>query len=215
MTQDDSDVRFARFGRAAHKSLTVDSPFGSLSKGELELALFSALVEADLVDPDDRPFRLAKTLRCTPARASSLVFNYRLRTLSSDPAEAGLLSAIRVVEDSEAAKQNRVILNVEDRFWREVLIDELKNHDVFTDGSFNRERLVLSAKSFVSACEKAFGEEGARIAVAVKQATKDGKKRSTGEVIQGLISGAMGGAAKTAGSAAARPTIELLASSLI
>ena len=107
--------------------------------------------------------------------------------MSSDPAEAGLLSAIRVVEDSEAAKQNRVILNVEDRFWREVLIDELKNHDVFTDGSFNRERLVLSAKSFVSACEKAFGEEGARIAAAVKQATKDGKKRSTGEVIQGLI----------------------------
>ncbi|WP_224278509.1 hypothetical protein [Nocardioides lacusdianchii] len=214
MSSEDSDARFARFGRMVHRSLTVDAPFGSLSKGELELAVFSALVGAELVDSDDRPFRLAKALRCTPTRASSLVFNYRLRTLSSDPAKAGLLRAIRVVEDNEAAKHNQVILNVEDRFWREVLIDELKNHDVFTDSSFNRERLVLSAKSFVSACEKVFGDEGEKIAAAVRRATKDGKKRQPGEVIQSLVTGALGGAAKAAGSAAARPTIEFLASSI-
>ena len=131
-----------------------------------------------------------------------------------DPAKAGMLQAIRVVEDGEAARQNRVILNVEDRFWREVLIDEMKNHDVFTDSSFNRERLVLSANAFVSVCKGAFGDEGKRIAAAVDKATKGAKKRPAGEVIHALIIKAMGGAAQATGAAAAGPTIALIASSI-
>ena len=206
--------QFEQLGRAVHRVLTQDAPFGSLTKSELELALFTALVRVGIVDPDERAFRLAQALRCSPAKANSLVFNYRLRHTSADSVQEGLASAIRVVRDAEAVTHGRVILNVEQRYWREVLVDELKNRGVFTDGSFNRERLTMDAKDFLAACEVMFGDTGATLARAVRTA---GRRRPA-EVVQDLVAKAMSGAASTAGgqagAAVAGPTLELLASAV-
>ena len=208
------ESQFERLGRAVHRVLTQDAPFGSLTKAELELALFTELVRAEIVDPDERAFRLAQALRCSPAKANSLVFNYRLRHTTADSVQDGLVRAIRVVKDAEAVRHRRVILNVEQRYWREVLVDELKNHGVFTDGSFNRERLTMDAKDFLAACEAMFGDTGSALAKAVRSAGR----RQPAEVVQELVGRAMGSAASTAGSqagaAVAGPTLELLANAV-
>ena len=194
------------FGDRVYSKVFQEVPFGSLSKSELELAIFSALVDSKGINPDQRPFKLARLLRCTPARASSLVFNYRLRTPSTEQGGDELVGAISVVRDLEAAKKKKVVINVEQRFWREVLISKLEDSGVFTDSSFNRERLTMDEDSFIDACEKLFGEPGKEIVGAVKKS----KKKGSAEAIQDLLAKvAVSGAVKAGGTALAMslPTI--------
>ena len=65
----------------------------------MDLAIFSALVKADLVDPDAPVIDLARTLECTTAKVNNLVFNHRIRLSKKDEAER-LAKNVRLVEVS-------------------------------------------------------------------------------------------------------------------
>ncbi|MFT8394713.1 hypothetical protein [Propionibacterium sp.] len=174
-----------QFGRLVHQRLTKDAPFGSLSKSELELTIFSSLVESQILNLDLSSFDLARSLRCTPTRANSLVFNYHLRTSSSKNFNDELAAAVHIVKDKAAAEDHKVVLNVEQKFWREMLVNELKKHETFTDTSFNRERLTLDESQFLDACETLFGSRGEIIAKEVKKKDKGAEK--VAKIIQGML----------------------------
>lgn len=197
------------FGELVHERLTKSVPFGSLSKTEIELAIYGALVDSGLVDRNLRPFDLAMKLRCTPTRANSLIFNHQLRMAADEKSEGSLSTAVNVVRDTSEAKKGKVVLNVEHRFWREALINRLKEHDIYTDTSFNRERLTMDEWSFVKACELVFGDDAKSIVSKVKRA----KKKKPAEVIESLMrsagTGATSGAGKVAGSAVTLSVLEL------
>ncbi|WP_281871950.1 hypothetical protein [Brachybacterium paraconglomeratum] len=120
-------------------------------------------MEARIINPDTPIFRLAQNLQCTPARASNLVFNYRLRSNSgSEDSICKNLAAATEIADI-LPDTNKIILNIEDRYWRETLIADLKSLKVFSDTSFNRERIAMPLNAFLDSMEILFGAAGVEL----------------------------------------------------
>lgn len=202
MTDDNelNRARHAEFGAAVHARL-FESPFGSLPKSELEILLFTELVQAKIIDLDQMSsFELARKLRCTPTKANNLLFNHRLREAPNDEEarQNKLADVTKIVKNTKNSNDGEVTLNVEDRFWRDELINQLKRQNIFTDTSFNRERLTLDAKLFYKACPDLFGRAGNEIANAAKSANS-----RRGKFAKKLISNLSTGATTRIGSLAA------------
>jgi hypothetical protein len=158
------------------------APFGTVAKTQLDAALFSALVAAKIVDPGDPVFELARTLQVTPARVNSLVFGYRMQrdAVESDDARLdALATAVRVVSNSD----KQIVLNVENRYWRETLMARLKENAVFVDRAFNSERLTLDADQFGAVLTGVFGTRAEDLRWALDRA----KKRNAPTAIKGLF----------------------------
>lgn len=192
------------FGRLIYEGVT-GSPFGSLPKSELELLLFSSMITSGLIDVEAASnFSLARQLKCSPTKASSMVFNHRLRGASEDADDTSLqlAAATKVVINRKGSRDGEVTLNVEDRFWRSELIERLKKAGVYTDTSFNRERVILDEESFYAACPDVFGAAGKDISEEAKK--KAGKKK---QFLADLMKGLSTGAAKKVGGIAAEQIV--------
>lgn len=137
------------------------APLGALSKSELDYLAFVALVDAGVVSVDAPAFELAQQLEVTPAKVSTFVYQYRVRTQSPETLLDDLANAIVLVS---LPADGNVVLNVEDRYWRETLIARLKAVGVYTDTSFNRERVSVPADKFAHVLARVFGERAKGLA---------------------------------------------------
>ncbi len=170
-----SDDQARDFGRAMLEAL-ADAPFGALSKSEIDQLVFSSLVTASILDiKSSSHFALAVQLRCSPTKAGNLVFNHRLRA-GAELGE-GLWEYVAFVRNESQAASGLITLNVADRFARESLIEALKRSKVYTDTSFNRERVIMSVSAFIEACPAVFGAaRGAEIAKEIEKLEGDQKR---------------------------------------
>jgi hypothetical protein len=137
------------------------APLGSLSKSELDYLAFVSLVDAGVVSVDSPTFDLAQLLEVTPAKVSAFVYAYRVRTQSSTNLLDDLADAIVIVS---LPADGNVVLNIEDRYWRETLVSRLKAVGVYTDTSFNRERVTVPAAKFAHVLTAVFGERAKGLA---------------------------------------------------
>lgn len=187
------------FGDAIYNRI-LEAPFGSLPKSELEIILFEAHIRAKMIDIESLSnFELACRLQCSPSKASNLVFNYRLRNVPRKPADMQekLANVTKVVTNRKNSKDGEVTLNVDDRFWRGELVNQLKKANVFADTSFNPERITLDEKHFLKACPDLFGDAGREISDAVKKANRD-----KGQFFKDLMGNLATGAATNLGGVA-------------
>jgi hypothetical protein len=58
--------------------------FGTRSKAEIDLLVFTCLIEARAIDPEAPVYNIARALNITPTRVRSLIFNWQLRTTSKE-----------------------------------------------------------------------------------------------------------------------------------
>lgn len=222
MTPTKRERKLQDFGTHFHEALW-NAPFGSLSKSEIELAYFAALVESRLLDLENMTdFELGRQLKCTPTRASNLRFNYQIRRMGqigTKKRKKALANHVVIVDarDIPARGETRleVILNVENRFWRNVLIEQMKKVDVFSDTSFNRERVVISARKFVENAPALFGVPPTDLQALIDD-TEERKPR--GDVFREILRGASTavgmGAAEEAGKAMTVATFAAAAAGL-
>ncbi len=89
----DDDAVAAKFARA-FMARYAGTAFGVLPKVEIDLTIFSLLIEAGIIDPEATPFRIARALNITPAKAKGLLFQYQLRTLSEDDVDHAVMIAL-------------------------------------------------------------------------------------------------------------------------
>src|SRR6266705_1483775 len=54
--------------------------FGARSKSEIDLLVFTCLIEANAIDPEAPIYEIARSLNITPARVRALILNGQLRT---------------------------------------------------------------------------------------------------------------------------------------
>jgi hypothetical protein len=54
--------------------------FGARSKTEIDLLVFSCLIEAGAIDPDAPEYDIARALNITPPRVRNLILNWQLRS---------------------------------------------------------------------------------------------------------------------------------------
>ena len=58
--------------------------FGARSKTEIDLLVFSCLIEAGVINPEAPEYDIARALNITPARVRNLIFNWQLRSPPAD-----------------------------------------------------------------------------------------------------------------------------------
>jgi hypothetical protein len=133
-------------------------PFGALPKGELDLALFRALIEAGILDPSAPTFELARTLKITPTRVRGLLYRYRLVMQDGeDNVTDEILAALAKTRFELNARS--ISFGIEDPYIRDSLAAELKTRGIFADSSFNPETVRLSLDAFVGFLESALSKE--------------------------------------------------------
>lgn len=192
------------FGRHVFTEISTRA-FGSISKNELELTYLSALVRSEIIDLDHLSnFELARKLLCTPSKASNLRFNYQIRVTENLDA-ATLRNALAkhtvIVEVTapieKKGKKSEVILNVENKFWQDVLISEFKKAGIYSDTSFNRERVIVDTRVFLENAHTVFGLSRESIEGLLDE---DGEHEPRVELFQSALAKFTGGAIEGVGS---------------
>jgi hypothetical protein len=174
------------------------APLGSLSKSELDYLAFVALVDADVVSINAPAFELAQQLEVTPAKVSTFVYQYRVRTQSPATLLNDLADAIVLVS---LPPDGNVVLNVEDRYWRETLIARLKTAGVYTDTSFNRERVTVPADRFAHVLTKVFGDRAKGLAKKLAAERRRNASEDILELLAGLPAATLTAGVSTVGTA--------------
>ncbi len=83
----------AQFGRGFINAYAATA-FGTLPKSEIDLQVFSLLVELDIVEINRASYRIARALNITPTKARSLLFQFQLRNISEDETDYEIMLAI-------------------------------------------------------------------------------------------------------------------------
>ena len=87
------DALAAKFGRG-FLNVYAATAFGTLPKTEIDLQVFSLLVELDVIEINRASYRIARALNITPSKAKSLLFQYQLRNVSEDDTDYQIVLAI-------------------------------------------------------------------------------------------------------------------------
>jgi len=87
------DALAAKFGRG-FINVYAASAFGTLPKTEIDLQVFSLLVELGVIEINRSSYRIARALNITPAKARALLFQYQLRNVSEDETDREIMLAI-------------------------------------------------------------------------------------------------------------------------
>jgi hypothetical protein len=83
----------AKFARGFMDAYAATA-FGTLPKSEVDLQVFSLLVDLEIIEINRASYRIARALNITPAKARSLLFQYQLRNISEDDTDYQITLAI-------------------------------------------------------------------------------------------------------------------------
>lgn len=169
------------------------APFGGIPKSELDYLIFTAMLDAGHISVNAPVFETAQILQVTPARVKSLVYSHRLRTAPAllDSNELAKAVSVAGIQDD-----GRVVLNVEDRYWRDMLTATLKSKGIYLDTSFNRERLLLSKDDFIRLLEEVFPDASSDLRKAFQDKSKNRTFKKLRDVV---VNGVVAGGGKQAG----------------
>lgn len=122
--------------------------FGAQSKSEIDLLVFTCLIQANAIDPEAPIYEIARALNIMPARARGLILNWQLRTTPRDsdlrPAIVEALKKTRFTKDGTV-----LTFGVESPLLKEEINARLKRRGVFSDASFSKELIRLPVEAFV------------------------------------------------------------------
>lgn len=113
----------ARESSEAFLNAVLDSPWGSMSKAELEFLVFDLLIKQGRVDLKKSDTALSTQLRTTPTRVRGLRFKYQQRTGVTLDASA-LLGSMQAFN---AEHDDRVLVTIDSVYLLGLLVDELRS----------------------------------------------------------------------------------------
>lgn len=141
----DDDKRAAEFARSFLRSYLVPA-LGVLPKTEIDLRVFTLLVEAGAVNPNGSIFTLARSLNITPAKARSLIFQYQLRYVTEADTDKEVL---RTIAEARYWKDgSNLAFGVESPLVRAAISARMRERGVFADVSLSGDILKVSPDQF-------------------------------------------------------------------
>jgi hypothetical protein len=126
-------------------ALGIATGYFALGKTEQESRVFSALVELGEIDLDSSRFDLALKLGISQAKVDSLIFRYRISNFDAPSSTAAIATRLKLVRTS--ARNEEIILMLEDKFYREYFVSLLKKANIASDTSFTRDLITVKAAS--------------------------------------------------------------------
>ena len=137
--------------------------FGARSKSEIDMLVFTCLIEAKAIDPSAPVYDLARALNMTTARARNLILNWQLR---STAVQTDLRQAIVDALGKTRFSKDGTLLTfgIESPLLKEEISARLRRKGVFSDASFSRELVKLPVEAFVEFLDEIV-DEGTKKAV--------------------------------------------------
>jgi hypothetical protein len=136
----------------------ISPAFGARSKAEIDLLVFSCLIEAGAIDPEAPEYDIARALNITPARVRNLILNWQLRsTPSQNDLRGAIVEALKKTRFSNDGKL--LTFGVESPLLKEEITARLKRKGVFPDASFSKELVKLPADAFVEFLDEIVDDE--------------------------------------------------------
>jgi len=133
---------------AAFAGAYLAPAFGARSKSEIDLLVFTSLVDAGALGATAPTYDIARAFNISPARVRTLVFNWQLRATGQGfDLKAALMEALaktRFAKDGEY-----LTFGIESPLLREEIIARLKAKGVFADATFARDIVRLRVDAFV------------------------------------------------------------------
>jgi hypothetical protein len=135
--------------------------FGACSKSEINLLVFTCLIEAKAIDPDAPVYDLARALNITPARARNLILNWQLRsTAVQADLRRNIVDALRKTRFSKDG--TLLTFGIENPLLKEEIAARLRRKGIFSDASFSRELVKLPVDAFVEFLDEILTKEQRR-----------------------------------------------------
>jgi hypothetical protein len=122
--------------------------FGSRSKYEVDLLVFSSLIEAGVINPKEPAYDIARALNITPTRVRTLILNWQLR--STPPQHDFRREIVATLKKTRFSADGKLLtFGVEEPLLREEIAARLKRKGFFPDASFSKELVKLPVEAFV------------------------------------------------------------------
>lgn len=121
--------------------------FGARAKSEIDLLVFSCLVDAKAIDPDAPIYDLVRAFNISPARVRTLVLNWQLRSSGQTDLRESIVTALKKTRFSSDG--SLLTFGVESPLLREDIAARLKRKGIFPDASFSKELVRLPVDAFV------------------------------------------------------------------
>lgn len=170
---------------------------GSLPKTEIDLLIFTLLIDLGVISADGSVFAIARALNITPAKARNLLFRYQLRHI--DTPSGDQMVATTLAKTNFSVDDKRLSFGIESPLVRAIIDSKLKECGVFADLSLSGEILRVPLDQFDQFIELLMGkEEAKKLEKALK---KDGhlKGGSLNSFLKKYGTSAASGAAGAAG----------------
>jgi hypothetical protein len=122
--------------------------FGARSKSEIDLLVFTCLIEAKVIDPAMPIYDIARALNITPSRVRGLLLNWQLRTTNAETdLRQGIVDALKKTRFSKDG--TLLAFGIESPLLKEEVAARLKRKGVFPDAAFSKELVKLPVEAFV------------------------------------------------------------------
>lgn len=135
--------------------------FGARSKSEIDLLVFTCLIEAKVIDPATAIYDIARGLNVTPSRVRALLLNWQLRTTKADAdLRQGIIEALKKTHFSKDG--TLLTFGIESPLLKEEVAARLKRKGVFPDAAFSKELVKLPVEPFVEFLDDIVDEDTKR-----------------------------------------------------
>ena len=135
----------AEFGRKFIEAYAATA-FGSLPKTEIDLRVFSLLVDLKVIEINRAAYRMARALNITPTKAQSLLFQYQLRNISEDDTDHEIMLAITTAKYWKDG--DKLSFGVTSPIVKAALTAKIEVKGVFADLSLSGNILRVDAGRF-------------------------------------------------------------------
>lgn len=131
--------------------------FGARSKSEIDLLVFSCLIDAKLIKPEGPIYHIARGLNITPVRARGLLLNWQLRSSPASDMDSAIIAALKKTRFS--ADGSLMTFGVESPLLKEEITARLRTKGIFPDASFSKELVRMPVNAFVEFLDSVLDEE--------------------------------------------------------
>ncbi len=126
----------------------LNPSFGALSKREIDLTMFSCLIEADVFGATPTPYTIMRELKITRAKASNLLYEYNLRKASDETLKEDLAKILNSPILDKVKSSRKIGLEVENPLLKDYVRNILKQQGQITDSTFNNDILYMSFEAY-------------------------------------------------------------------
>lgn len=131
--------------------------FGSISKRDLDILLFTKLQKLGLISENPEMYELISKLRVTRSKARNLLYESKLRQSTTEQLDTEL---IKYLTNPIFLKDNdKIGLEISNPYLIDYLKAKLKDLKHITDGSFSAELIKLTPDAFVALFDSYLLEE--------------------------------------------------------